>query len=114
MKARICSCSAFMANFCISRTVNRLIQDLPDANRTQPFGSGATCFYPHGDLMITNRTGAVFQLSVSVGRDNLHAAWHADVRPACCYEIIARDHMIKANGGAATAGTTRCTAADLI
>ena len=28
----------------------------PDANRTQPFGSGATCFYPHGDLMIRNDT----------------------------------------------------------
>ena len=67
----------------------------PDANRTQPFGSGATCFYPHGDLMITNRTEAVFQLSVSVGRDKLHAAWHADVRPACRYEIIERDHMMK-------------------
>lgn len=24
----------------------------PDSNRTQPFGSGATCFYPYGDLMI--------------------------------------------------------------
>lgn len=23
----------------------------PDVNRTQPFSSGATCFYPHGDLM---------------------------------------------------------------
>lgn len=22
----------------------------PDSNRTQPFGSGATCFYPYGDL----------------------------------------------------------------
>ena len=26
----------------------------PDANRTQPFGSGATCAYPHRDLMIRN------------------------------------------------------------
>ena len=26
----------------------------PDSNRTQPFGSGATCFYPYGELMIKN------------------------------------------------------------
>lgn len=28
----------------------------PDSNRTQPFGSGATCFYNYGDLMIKNNT----------------------------------------------------------
>ena len=28
----------------------------PDSNRTQPFGSGATCAYPHRDLMIRNDT----------------------------------------------------------
>lgn len=28
----------------------------PDANRTQPSGSGATCAYPHRDLMIRNDT----------------------------------------------------------
>lgn len=67
----------------------------PDANRTQPFGSGATCFYPHGDLMITNRTGDTFALSVSVGKHYLHAAWRSDTRPSCCYEIIEKDHMIK-------------------
>ena len=34
----------------------------PDANRTQPFGSGATCAYPHRDLMIRNDTDRPFQL----------------------------------------------------
>lgn len=67
----------------------------PDANRTQPFGSGATCFYPHGDLMITNRTGDAFQLSVGVGKEYLHAAWYAGARPVCCYEIIEKDHVMK-------------------
>lgn len=67
----------------------------PDVNRTQPFGSGATCFYPHGDLMITNLTGDTFQLSASVGKDHLHAAWHSDARPTRYYEIIEKDHMMK-------------------
>ena len=26
----------------------------PDSNRTQPFGSGATCFYNYMDLMVRN------------------------------------------------------------
>lgn len=67
----------------------------PDVNRTQPFGSGATCFYPHGDLMIVNRTGDAFQLSVSVGKEYLCASWHSDARPVCRYEMIERDHMMK-------------------
>ncbi|NLB43143.1 MAG: VanW family protein, partial [Clostridiales bacterium] len=33
----------------------------PDSNRTLPFGSGATCFYPHGDLMIRNDTEDTYQ-----------------------------------------------------
>ena len=28
----------------------------PDSNRTQPFGSGATCFYNYMDLMVRNDT----------------------------------------------------------
>ncbi|MEI3305467.1 MAG: VanW family protein [Dysosmobacter sp.] len=40
----------------------------PDANRTQPFGSGATCAYPHRDLMIRNDTQQPFQLCLRVGR----------------------------------------------
>ena len=39
----------------------------PDANRTQPFGSGATCAYPHRDLMIRNDTDRPYQLSAGGG-----------------------------------------------
>lgn len=67
----------------------------PDTNRTQPFGSGATCFYPHGDLMIANFTNDTFQLSVDVGEEYLHAAWYSDTRPIRCYEIIEKDHLMK-------------------
>ena len=67
----------------------------PDANRNQPFGSGATCFYPHGDLMIANQTGDTFQLSVGVGKEYLHAAWYSNAKPDRCYEIVERDHLMK-------------------
>ena len=36
----------------------------PDSNRTQPFGSGATCLYNYRDLMIRNSTSQPYLLSV--------------------------------------------------
>lgn len=68
----------------------------PDADRTQPFGSGATCFYPHIDLMIQNNTPWNFQLSVRVGEDFLEGAWLSDSLPLCQYELVERNHHITA------------------
>ena len=53
----------------------------PDSDRTQPFGSGATCFYNYGDLMIKNNTKQVFQLVVDVTETHLKGAWMSDVPP---------------------------------
>jgi vancomycin resistance protein VanW len=49
----------------------------PDADRTQPFGSGATCAYPHRDLMIRNDTDQPFQLCLQVGETCLEGQWRA-------------------------------------
>jgi len=68
----------------------------PDTDRTQPFGSGATCFYPHVDLMIQNNTPWRFQLSLHVGEEYLEGAWLAGALPACQYEIIEKNHHITA------------------
>ncbi len=38
----------------------------PDSNRTQPFGSGATCVYNYRDLQITNNTENVYQLNLTI------------------------------------------------
>ena len=51
----------------------------PDTNRTQPFGSGATCAYPHRDLMIRNDTEQPFQLCVQVGKQVLKGEWRASM-----------------------------------
>lgn len=66
----------------------------PDANRTQPFGSGATCAYPHRDLMIRNDTDQPFQLCLRVGETCLEGQWRALRSPACRYEIVERDHRM--------------------
>jgi len=63
----------------------------PDANRTQPFGSGATCAYPHRDLMIRNDTDQSFQLCLRVGATHLEGEWRAMEPPKYTYKIVERD-----------------------
>lgn len=67
----------------------------PDSNRTQPFGSGATCFYPHGDLMIRNDTDQCFQLCVRVREEYLEGEWRAETPPACRYEVLEKEHVMR-------------------
>ena len=68
----------------------------PDSDRTQPFGSGATCFYPYGDLMIRNDTADDYQLLVTVGKHDLIGEWRCSAAPECRYEIVERDHEMRA------------------
>lgn len=66
-----------------------------DFNRTQPFGSGATCFYPHGDLMIQNNTEDTWQLRVRVGEKYLEGELRSSAPAAHRYEIVERNHEIR-------------------
>lgn len=67
----------------------------PDSNRTQPFGSGATCFYPHGDLMIRNNTNDTYQLMIWMDDEYLHGEWRVSSSPQYRYEIVERNHEMK-------------------
>ena len=67
----------------------------PDANRTQPFGSGATCFYPHGDLMIRNDTNDTYQLHLWLDDHYLNGEWLVSSPPKYSYEIVERNHEMK-------------------
>ena len=67
----------------------------PDSNRTQPFGSGATCYYPYGDLMIANQTDRPFQLNVQVGERNLTGSWSSTRPSRCRYEVVEREHRMQ-------------------
>lgn len=66
----------------------------PDSSRTQPFGSGATCAYPHRDLMIRNDTDQVFQLCLRVGEENLEGEWRTERPAERRYEIVERNHRM--------------------
>lgn len=66
----------------------------PDANRTQPFGSGATCYYPFLDLVIKNQTSTSFQLRLRIDKEFLIGEWRSDVPLKERYRIEERDHAI--------------------
>lgn len=67
----------------------------PDSGRTQPFGSGATCFYPHGDLVIKNETPVTFQLFLRVGDTHLEGEWRAQEPPLFRYAVAERNHEMR-------------------
>ena len=66
----------------------------PDANRTQPFGSGATCAYPNIDLQIKNETRHTFQLKLQLTKTHLIGIWYADKPADVKYDIDERNHRI--------------------
>lgn len=67
----------------------------PDSNRTQPFGSGATCVYPHRDLMLHNATSYTYQLDVKVGATYLEGAILCDAPVRYTYEVIEKNHLMR-------------------
>ncbi len=67
----------------------------PDSGRTQPFGSGATCAYPHADLMLRNDTAESFQLTLRVGETHLEGELLGETPPVFRYEIVERDHEMR-------------------
>ena len=67
----------------------------PDSNRTQPFGSGATCFYPYGDLMLRNDTQDTFQIFVNVGEEYLEGEIRVNSEPLFTFDIVERDHEMR-------------------
>jgi vancomycin resistance protein VanW len=66
----------------------------PDAQRDQPFGSGATCSWPALDLQIGNPTGVPYRLSADLTDTHLAGSWTAEATPGVEYRIEERAHAI--------------------
>lgn len=66
----------------------------PDSNRTQPFGSGATCVYNYRDLMVLNSTENPYALLVWIDGDKLCGEWRTDVHVGDSYEVYQKEHWI--------------------
>lgn len=66
----------------------------PDTNRTQPFGSGATCLYNYRDLQIYNNTNETYKIHIRVEEENLVGEIYTDIEPYCKYEVYEKEHKI--------------------
>ncbi|WP_059172731.1 VanW family protein [Bacillus sp. FJAT-27445] len=66
----------------------------PDSNRTQPFGSGATCSYNYLDLQIKNGTDVPYQLHVRLTDSHLVGEWRCNEPPLYNYRIYEKEHSI--------------------
>lgn len=66
----------------------------PDENRTQPFGSGATCVYNYRDLQIYNNTDAVYQLHLYLDEEYLNGEWRSTEELDCTYKVYEKKHWI--------------------
>jgi len=66
----------------------------PDSNRTQPFGSGATCVYNYRDLQIYNDTPLTYQLHLFLTAEELCGEWRSTEDQKNRYEIYEKKHRI--------------------
>jgi len=66
----------------------------PDAGRTQPFASGATCSWPSLDLQVENRTDTAYRLGLSLTDTHLVGEWRAAAAPTRSYEVYEAAHEI--------------------
>jgi vancomycin resistance protein VanW len=66
----------------------------PDVNRTQPFGSGATCVYNYRDLQICNNTIQPYQLLLHIDGGYLKGEWRTNQRPMTRYQVYEKKHWI--------------------
>lgn len=66
----------------------------PDVKRTQPFGSGATCFYNYLDLEIKNTTNTKYQLILFLTDKYLIGEWRSSEQCNYIYEIYEKEHSM--------------------
>jgi vancomycin resistance protein VanW len=66
----------------------------PDVNRTQPFGTGATCSFNFMDLQIYNSSNKEFQLLVYLTDTELVGEWRSSDPPIYKYEVYEKEHWI--------------------
>lgn len=71
----------------------------PDVNRTQPFGTGATCSYCSLDLQIYNATKSDFQLIVYLTKESLIGEWRSVDISMNRYEVYEKEHSITSGFG---------------
>ncbi|MBY9078486.1 VanW family protein [Paenibacillus sp. HN-1] len=67
----------------------------PDEQRTQPFGSGATCSYNYLDLQIRNDTEHDYQLCLWLDDTHLYGEWRSSAPVLNRFEVYESSHSIR-------------------
>ncbi len=67
----------------------------PDAGRTQPFASGATCAFNYIDLQIRNPTSDTYQLNVWQKETWLRGAWRCNAPLRDRFKVFEKNHEIR-------------------
>jgi vancomycin resistance protein VanW len=67
----------------------------PDAGRTQPFASGATCAYNYIDLQIRNPTADTYQLRLWPKKEWLRGEIRCSAAQRHRFEVVEKDHAIR-------------------
>ncbi len=68
----------------------------PDVNRTQPFGTGATCYYNYLDLEFKNNTKVPYQLRLYLTDEYLVGEFRSIEKCRYKYEVYEKEHVITA------------------
>ena len=68
----------------------------PDVNRTQPFGTGATCHYNYLDLEFKNNTSTPYQLKLYLTDEYLVGEFRSTHESKYRYEVYEKEHSITA------------------
>lgn len=71
----------------------------PDSNRTQPFGSGATCVYNYRDLMIRNDSETEYAILIWIDGGVLHGEWRTKNPVKDFYDVYQKEHWISSEMG---------------
>ncbi|MCK8059004.1 MULTISPECIES: VanW family protein [unclassified Fusibacter] len=66
----------------------------PDSNRTQPFGSGASCVYNYRDLQIENTTEERYQFHIRIEEDYLIGEIRSELPKYFDYSVYEKDHHL--------------------
>lgn len=67
----------------------------PDDNRTQPFGTGATCVYNYIDLQCINSTPHPVQIMLTMTDTHLEGSLHSNIAQTCKYSVYEKEHCIR-------------------
>jgi vancomycin resistance protein VanW len=80
------------ADLAVMERHHHAVDPFPDDQRTLPFGTGATVYFPFLDLRAANTSSTTYQLHVWVDGTFLHGEIRTEAAPTVSFRIVEREH----------------------